>query len=50
MNEETLTYGRIVRCGIVGLLRHWEWEEVGRHAHFGVRLISWREKVKAVNQ
>lgn len=29
-----LTYGRVILCGIVGLMRHGEWEEVGVHAHF----------------
>lgn len=37
--EASVDYGRIILCGIVGLVRHWEWEEVGVHAHFGVRLI-----------
>lgn len=37
--EASVDYGRIILCGIVGLMRHWEWEEVGMHAHFGVRLI-----------
>lgn len=44
INKETLTDGRIILCGIVGLMRHREWKEVGVHAHFGVRLICWREK------
>lgn len=44
LNEEKLTYGRIILCGIVGLMRHREWEEVGVHAHFWVGLICCREK------
>lgn len=41
--KETLTYGGVILCGIVGLLGHWEWEEVGVHAHLEVGLIGWRE-------
>lgn len=37
-------------CGIVGLMRHREWKEVGVHTHFGVRLICWRQKINAENQ
>lgn len=32
--ESSVDYGRIILCGIVGLMRHWEWEEVGVHADF----------------
>lgn len=34
-----LTYGRMVLCGIVGLMGHREWKQVGVDAHFGVRLV-----------
>lgn len=32
--EASVDYGRIILCGIVGLMRHREWEEVGVHANF----------------
>lgn len=40
-----LTYGRIILCGIVGLMRHRKWKQVGVDAHFGVRLVRWGGKV-----
>lgn len=41
---EVLTDGRVVFSGVVGLVRDGEWEEVGVHAHFGVRLVYWRQR------
>lgn len=37
--ETSVDYGRIILRGIVGLMRHREWEEVGVHANLRVRLI-----------
>lgn len=40
---EGLTYGRVVLGGVVRLVRDGEREEVGVHAHLGVRLVDWRD-------
>lgn len=36
--EASVNDGRIILGAVVGLERYRKWEEVGRHAHFGVRL------------
>lgn len=32
--EASVDYGGIIHCGVVGLMRHREWKEVGRHTYF----------------
>lgn len=50
-STQTLTYGGIIVGAVVGLMRHWEWEQVGVHAFFGVWLICYRgEKSTHQNQ
>lgn len=48
--REVLTDGRVVFGGVVRLLRDGEREEVGMHAHFGVRLVDWRHTGENNNQ